>query len=300
MEKYEKLEVVGEGTYGKVYKGRDKLTGRMVALKKTRFVEDGVPPTAIREISLLRSLSHCIYVVKLLDVDASFTGSGKPVLFMVFEYANCDLRQYIDKCRRSETKLTVKSIQSFMYQLCKGITYCHSHGVLHRDLKPQNILVDQRVGLLKIADLGLGRSFTVPIKNYTQEVVTLWYRAPEVLLGTKHYSTAIDVWSLGCIFAELCNMKVLFNGDSQIQQLLKIFRLIGTPNEQLWPGVTQLNHWHEFPQWKPQDFSKIVSNLDSNGLDLISRMLQHDPARRISAKAALHHPYFDSLDRSQF
>jgi len=219
---------------------------------------------------------------------------------MVFEYADSDLKKHIDAHRHCNTKMSPRCIQSYMFQLCKGIAYCHSHAVLHRDLKPQNILVDQKRGLLKIADLGLGRACTVPIKSYTFEVVTLWYRAPEVLLGAKRYSMALDIWSLGCIFAELCNLQALFAGDSQIQQLINIFRLLGTPNEQLWPGVTQLSDWHEFPQWRPQDISKFVFNLDPNGVDLLSKMLQYDPAKRISAKEALDHPYFDSLDKSQF
>eukprot|EP01018_Ginkgo_biloba_P027257 Gb_16478 [translate_table: standard] len=257
---------------------------------------------SLKDLAYLRvkmSLRSC-WAYRLLDVEASFNDRGKPVLYMVFEYADSDLRKHIDAHCGNEKKLSRRSVQSFMYQLCKAIAYCHSHGVLHRDLKPQNILVDQKMGVLKIADLGLGRAFTVPIKSYTHEIVTLWYRAPEVLLGTTHYSTAIDIWSLGCIFAELCNMQALFPGDSQIQQLLKIFRLLGTPNEQVWPGVTQLSDWHEFPQWRPQDLSRFVFNLDLNGLDLLSRMLQYDPAKRISAKEALDHPYFDDLDRSQF
>ena len=205
MEKYEKLEKVGEGTYGKVYKAKDKETGQLVALKKTRLEmdEEGVPPTALREVSLLQLLSQSLYVVRLLCVEhVHHHKSGKPLLYLVFEYLDTDLKKYIDSHRKGPNPRPLPSslVQSFLFQLCKGVAHCHSHGVLHRDLKPQNLLLDQGKGILKIADLGLGRAFTVPLKSYTHEIVTLWYRAPEVLLGSTHYSTAVDMWSVGCIF----------------------------------------------------------------------------------------------------
>lgn len=184
--------------------------------------------------------------------------------------------------------------------MCKGVAHCHGHGVLHRDLKPQNLLVDKEKGILKIADLGLGRAFTVPLKSYTHEIVTLWYRAPEVLLGSTHYSTGVDVWSVGCIFAEMARRQALFPGDSEFQQLLHIFRLLGTPTDQHWPGVTSLRDWHVYPRWEPQNLARVVPSLGPDGVDLLSKMLKYDPADRISAKAAMDHPYFDSLDKSQF
>lgn len=219
MEKYEKIEKVGEGTYGKVYKARDKTTGQVVALKKTRLEmdEEGVPPTALREVSLLQMLSHSLYVVRLLSVEhsdsrrragkdsAAGEGPSKPVLYLVFEFLDTDLKKFIDSHRKGPAAprpLSPELVQSFLFQLCKGVAHCHSHGVLHRDLKPQNLLLDKERGILKIADLGLGRAFTVPLKSYTHEIVTLWYRAPEVLLGSTHYSTGVDMWSVGCIFGE--------------------------------------------------------------------------------------------------
>ncbi|CAL9754737.1 unnamed protein product [Musa acuminata subsp. burmannicoides] len=303
MEKYEKLEKVGEGTYGKVYKAKDKATGQLVALKKTRLQmdEEGIPPTSLREISLLQLLSRSIYIVRLLNVE-QVKKNNKPILYLVFEYVDTDLKKFIDSFRRGSNPRPIPSpvIQSFLYQLCKGVAHCHGHGVLHRDLKPQNLLVDKEKGILKIADLGLGRAFTIPLKSYTHEIVTLWYRAPEVLLGTTHYSTGVDMWSIGCIFAEMVRSQLLFPGDSELQQLLHIFRLLGTPTEEQWPGVGLLRDWHEYPQWKPQNLARAVPALEPEGVDLLSKMLQYDPANRISAKAAMEHPYFDSLDKSQF
>ncbi|KAF4351969.1 hypothetical protein CsatB_003146 [Cannabis sativa] len=307
MEKYEKLEKVGEGTYGKVYKAKDKATGQLVALKKTRLEmdEEGVPPTALREVSLLQMLSQSLYVVRLLSVehvDNRKDGRPKPVLYLVFEYLDTDLKKFIDSHRKGSNPrpLAPSLIRNFLYQLCKGVAHCHSHGVLHRDLKPQNLLLDKERGILKIADLGLGRAFTVPLKSYTHEIVTLWYRAPEVLLGSTHYSTAVDMWSVGCIFAEMVRRQALFPGDSEFQQLLHIFRLLGTPTENEWRGVTSFRDWHVYPQWQPQNLARAVPSLGADGVDLLSKMLKYDPAERISAKAALDHPYFDSLDKSQF
>ncbi|KAJ0620720.1 putative cyclin-dependent kinase CMGC-CDK-Pl family [Helianthus annuus] len=268
-DKYEKLEKVGEGTYGKVYKAKDKNTGELVALKKTRLEmdEEGIPPTALREISLLQMLSTSIYIVRLLCVQ-HIQHKGKPILYLVFEYLDTDLKKFIDSHRK--------------------------------DLKPQNLLVDKEKGILKIADLGLGRAFTVPLKSYTHEIVTLWYRAPEVLLGSAHYSTGVDMWSVGCIFAEMSRRQALFPGDSEFQQLLHIFRLLGTPTEEVWPGVSSLKDWHVYPRWEAQNLARAVPSLGPEGVDLLSKMLKYDPADRISAKHAMDHPYFDSLDRSQF
>ncbi|EFJ32755.1 hypothetical protein SELMODRAFT_230893 [Selaginella moellendorffii] len=303
MDNYVKLEKVGEGTYGKVYKARDKNTGRLVALKKTRLdmQDEGVPSTALREVALLHMLSQSLYVVRLLSVEHIDKG-GKPLLYLVFEYLDTDLKKYMDFTNRRKPfgMDHFRTIKHLMYQLCKGVSHCHSHGVMHRDLKPQNLLVDQDKGLLKIADLGLGRAFTVPLKSYTHEIVTLWYRAPEILLGASHYSVPVDMWSVGCIFGELAKRSPLFPGDSELQQLLHIFRLLGTPSEEVWPGVTKLRDWHEYPKWSPQKLELVIPGLDQQGLDLLQQMLIYDPAKRISAKAALQHSYFDDVDESQF
>jgi len=191
-------------------------------------------------------------------------------------------------------------LKSYMYQLLRSICVCHSHRVLHRDLKPQNLLIDKN-GSLKLADFGLGRAFGVPLRQYTHEVVTLWYRAPEILLGSKTYACPVDVWSLGCIFVEMATRKPLFPGDSEIDELYKIFRVLGTPTEKTWPGVTELPDFKtSFPQWKATDIRQIVPHLEESGVDLLQQMLQYEPSKRISAKKALSHPYFKDLDKSFF
>jgi cyclin-dependent kinase len=304
LNSYEKIEKIGEGTYGKVYKARDKSTNKFVALKKTRLEieEEGIPSTALREISLLQMLSESNHIVKLLSVE-HVDEIGKPVLYLVFEYLTTDLKRWMDRNGRGPNHpLSKEIIKSMTYQLIKGVAHCHKHGVMHRDLKPQNLLIEDNpsvphLSCLKVADLGLGRAFSIPIKSYTHEIVTLWYRAPEVLLGVTHYGLGVDIWSVGCIFAELLCKIPLFSGDSEIQQLLQIFKILGTPTEETWPGVGRLRDWHEFPQWKPQDFAKIFPDLENQGLDLLKRMLAFDPAKRISAKEALSHSYFNKMDK---
>ncbi|KAI3432591.1 hypothetical protein D9Q98_004139 [Chlorella vulgaris] len=301
MENYEKIEKVGEGTYGKVYKAKDLNTGKLVALKKTRLEmeEEGVPSTTLREISLLQMLSESNHIVKL-DCVEHLEENGKPCLYLVFEYLSTDLKKHMDRIGKGPAHpLAPEIVKSFMYQLLKGVAHMHKHGVMHRDLKPQNLLVDDSLEhpLLKVADLGLGRHFTIPIKAYTHEIVTLWYRAPEVLLGATHYAPAVDIWSIGCIFAEMARKQAIFPGDSELQQLLHIFKLLGTPSEEVWPGVTKLRDWHEFPQWTAQDLNRVFPTLDASGIDLMQQMLHYDPAKRVTAKDAMHHPYFDDLDR---
>nr|XP_013034677.2 cyclin-dependent kinase 3 [Anser cygnoides] len=283
---FQKVEKIGEGTYGVVYKARNKRTGQLVALKKIRLDSEteGVPSTAIREISLLKELKHP-NIVRLLDVVHS-----QKKLYLVFEYLNQDLKKYIDSSQTGEFPLSL--VKNYLFQLLQGVSFCHSHRVIHRDLKPQNLLINE-AGAIKLADFGLARAFGVPLRTYTHEVVTLWYRAPEILLGCKYYSTAVDIWSIGCIFAEMVTRKVLFPGDSEIDQLFQIFRTLGTPTEATWPGVTQLPDYKgDFPRWRRKEMKEIVPNLDRDGRDLLAQLLLYDPSKRISAKAALSHQYF--------
>jgi cyclin-dependent kinase len=289
MERYQKIEKVGEGTYGVVYKAKDLRSGQVVALKKIRLEaeDEGVPSTAIREISLLKELKDD-NVVRLLDIV-----HADQKLYLVFEFLDVDLKRYIETGNQDGKPITPPIVKKFTHQLNLGLLYCHSHRILHRDLKPQNLLIDQRDNL-KLADFGLARAFGIPMRTYTHEVVTLWYRAPEVLLGSRHYSTAVDMWSVGCILAEMAMAGIpLFPGDSEIDQIFKIFRILGTPNEEIWPTVSTLPDYKPtFPQWSSQDLGRIVTRLDEAGMDLLKRSLVYDSAKRISAKRALQHPYF--------
>lgn len=292
MERYQKLEKIGEGTYGVVYKAKDRITGMIVALKRIRLEaeDEGIPSTAIREISLLKELRHP-NIVRLYDVVHT-----ERKLTLVFEYLDQDLKKYLDVC---DGGLDSAICKSFLFQLVTGVAFCHHHRVLHRDLKPQNLLIN-REGELKLADFGLARAFGIPVRSYTHEVVTLWYRAPDVLLGSRHYSTPVDIWSIGCIFAEMVNGSPLFTGTSEETQLDTIFRLLGTPSEASFPGISELPDWREdFPNYPPpESLNKLVPALEDSGLDLLSLMLTYDPTRRITAQDARKHPYFADLPES--
>lgn len=284
---FQKIEKIGEGTYGVVYKAKEKTTGKIIALKKVRLSDDreGVPSTTIREISLLKNIKHP-NIIALHQV--VYTESK---LYLVFEYAETDLKKYLTTLRKEKKTLSKSQVRSFSYQLTSALDYCHSVGVLHRDLKPQNILITKN-NQIKLGDFGLGRSIGIPLHTLTSEVVTLWYRAPELLLGVKNYSIAVDVWSLGCIIAEFSLLKPLFPGDSEIDQIYKIFQTLGTPNELVWPGVTSLqNYQSEFPLWKEKGV-ELPGNPECQRL--VNDILIYNPLNRPSARRILAHPYFVS------
>ncbi|KAL7695087.1 cell division related protein kinase 2 cdc2-related kinase [Lotmaria passim] len=290
LDRYNRLDVLGEGTYGVVYRAVDKITGQYVALKKVRLdrSEEGIPQTALREVSILQEFDHP-NIVNLLDV---ICADGK--LYLVFEYLEEDLKKAIEKQAGGYSGMELKRL---VYQLLDGLYFCHRHRIVHRDLKPANILLSSG-SMLKLADFGLARAFQVPMHTYTHEVVTLWYRAPEILLGEKHYTPAVDMWSVGCIFAELARRKVLFRGDSEIGQLFEIFQVLGTPvdAEGSWPGVSRLPDYRDvFPKWPAKRLGQVLPELTPDAIDLLSRMLKYDPAERISAKEALQHPWFNDL-----
>lgn len=272
-----------------MYKGRNRATSALVALKEISLdSEEGTPSTAIREISLMKELDH-ENIVTLYDVIHT-----ENKLTLVFEYMDKDLKKYME-VHGQQSALDLKVVKSFMFQLLKGIMFCHDNRVLHRDLKPQNLLINNK-GELKLGDFGLARAFGIPFNTFSNEVVTLWYRAPDVLLGSRAYTTSIDIWSAGCIFAEMCTGKPLFPGTANEDQLIKIFRLMGTPNERTWPGISQYtnykNNWQIFV---PQDLRLIVPNLDSMGLNLLQSLLQMRPESRITARQALQHPWFHEI-----
>jgi len=295
MEDFVKLEKIGEGTYGVVFKGRNRKTNEIVAMKKIRLEseEEGVPSTAIREISLLKELQHP-NIVSLQDVIMQ-----ENRLYLIFEFLTMDLKKYLDTAIPAHEMMSAHLLKSYTYQLLQAILFCHQRRVLHRDLKPQNLLIDKS-GAIKVADFGLARAFGVPVRVYTHEVVTLWYRAPEILLGASKYSCPVDIWSIGCIFAEMANKRPLFRGDSEIDQLFRIFRVLKTPTDDLWPGVSALPDYKDtFPVWNTYSLpDQMKTKVDEQGLELLADMLIYDPAKRISAKKAIVHPYFDDLDKS--
>lgn len=292
MERYVKLEKngnnIGEGTYGVVYKAKDRQTNLLVAMKKVKLEneDEGIPSTTLREISTLRQLKHP-NIVELSDVIHS---DGR--LYLVFEFVDMDLKKYMESVTGP---LDPQLVRSYTQQMLLGLEFCHVRAVLHRDLKPQNILVS-RDGKLKLADFGLARAFVPPIRPFTHEVVTLWYRPPEILLGTRTYALPMDMWAVGCIMAEMITKRPLFPGDSEVDELFKIFRFLGTPTEETWPGVTSLQDWNEaFPLWPTLSLRKTIPNVCDDGLDMIQRFLVLDPRYRLSAQDALKHPYLEGL-----
>uniref|UniRef100_A0A674B9L8 Cyclin-dependent kinase 14 n=1 Tax=Salmo trutta TaxID=8032 RepID=A0A674B9L8_SALTR len=268
-----------------------EVNGKLVALKVIRLQEEeGTPFTAIREASLLKGLKHS-NIVLLHDIIHT-----KETLTLVFEYVHTDLCQYMD---RHPGGLHPDNVKLFLYQLLRGLSYIHQRYILHRDLKPQNLLISD-TGELKLADFGLARAKSVPSHTYSNEVVTLWYRPPDVLLGSTDYSTCLDMWGVGCIFIEMIQGVAAFPGMKDIQdQLERIFLVLGTPCEDTWPGV------HSLPHFKPDIFTVYSSKklrqawnklgYVDHAEELASRFLQCFPKNRLSAQAALQHEYFSHL-----
>lgn len=287
---YDITEVLGEGTYGKVRKARCRQTGEYRALKQMKLgtQEDGVPSTAIREIAILKELTH-ENIVRLIDV---FCKPGELVL--VFELLDSDLKKYM---KSLNGRLQPAVIRDFGRQLLKGIEFCHMNRIIHRDLKPQNLLIDNSLRL-KIADFGLARAFSLPVPQYTHEVITVWYRPLEILLGSKLYSVPVDLWGVGCILAEMATGSPLFAGDSEIDTAFKIFQKLGTPTEAIWPGVSELPDFKPtFPKWTHKGWANIRNThaqVGNPGVDLLDKLMRYNPRTRISAREALQHPYFTS------
>eukprot|EP00118_Oscarella_pearsei_P018552 m.190525 g.190525 ORF g.190525 m.190525 type:complete len:486 (+) comp39433_c1_seq27:274-1731(+) len=287
-ETYQKLEKLGEGTYATVFKGKSNINNMLVALKEIRLEhEEGAPCTAIREVSLLKDLKH-VNIVTLHDIIHT-----QRTLTLVFEYVERDLKQYMDDCGGM---MSMTNIRLFLYQLLRGLHYCHKRKILHRDLKPQNLLINA-IGDLKLADFGLARAKSVPSKTYSNEVVTLWYRPPDVLLGSVAYTTAIDMWGVGCIFYEMTAGRPLFPGSTVEEELNLIFKVLGTPTEDTWPGISSNVEFqsHNFREYKGNLFSKHAPRLDVDGLNLVTNLLQFENKKRTLAKEAMGHPFFTCL-----
>ncbi|XP_044043514.1 cyclin-dependent kinase 15 isoform X2 [Siniperca chuatsi] len=288
---YVSLEKLGEGAYASVYKGISRINGQLVALKVIRMkTEEGVPFTAIREASLLKGLKHANIVV-LHDIIHT-----RESLTFVFEYVT-DLAQYLTQ---HPGGLHSHNIRIFMFQLLRALCYIHSRRILHRDLKPQNLLISY-LGELKMADFGLARSKSIPSQTFSSEVVTLWYRPPDVLLGSTDYSTALDIWGAGCIFIEMLQGAPAFPGVTDVfEQLQKIWTVLGVPSEDSWPGVSRLPNYkpESLVHSEPKQFRTVwkrLNQLPYKTEDLVQRMLKGVPTDRISAQDSLQHPYFSTL-----
>uniref|UniRef100_A0A8D0ICY2 cyclin-dependent kinase n=2 Tax=Sus scrofa TaxID=9823 RepID=A0A8D0ICY2_PIG len=288
---YLNLEKLGEGSYATVYKGISRINGQLVALKVISMnAEEGVPFTAIREASLLKGLKHA-NIVLLHDIIHT-----KETLTFVFEYVHTDLAQYMSQ---HPGGLHPHNVRLFMFQLLRGLAYIHHQHVLHRDLKPQNLLISH-LGELKLADFGLARAKSIPSQTYSSEVVTLWYRPPDALLGATEYSSELDIWGAGCIFIEMFQGQPLFPGVSNIlEQLEKIWEVVGVPTEDTWPGVSKLPNYNPewFPLPKPPSLQDVWHRLGRapEAEDLASQMLKGFPRDRVSAQEALVHDYFSVL-----
>ncbi|XP_046722766.1 cyclin-dependent kinase 6 [Silurus meridionalis] len=286
---YEILAEIGAGAYGTVYKARDLVDKqRLVAVKKLKISAEqhlGIPNLMIREVALLRKTGLFDHpnVVKLLDVSASLRKTGLD-LMLVFEYIDQDLSSFLSTV--SEDGLERDKIKDVMRQLLNGLDFLHTNMIIHRDLKPSNVLLSSR-GKVKIADFGMARIYTQSIA-LTPCVVTLWYRAPEVLL-LSNYMSSVDIWSAGCIFAELFLLKPLFQGYTEVQQLQRIFEVIELPGEEDWPEESPICY---NPAWATRDAtSQLLPNLTVEENNLLIQCLAFHPTQRISAFGALDHPF---------
>ncbi|KAL7080524.1 hypothetical protein ACQ4LE_000816 [Meloidogyne hapla] len=296
LETYKKIFDLGEGTYATVYLGKSLLTGNNVALKEIRLEhEEGAPCTAIREVSLLRNLKHA-NIVTLHDI--VYTDR---MLTLVFEFVERDLREYMEEL---ESMISISNVKLFLVQLLRGLTYCHYRRILHRDLKPQNLLIN-RIGELKLADFGLARAQSVPSKTYSNEVVTLWYRPPDVLLGSTDYSTHIDMWGVGCIFYEMLVHKPMFPGSTTDEQLGLIFQKLGMPSIDIHPELCTLPNFsvmtaHNLRNPQPPKTLLQPPRITPERADLLDKLLQYDGKLRISAIDAMKHQFLECFPPKLF
>jgi cell division cycle 2-like protein len=282
------LRKIEEGVHGAVYKATDKKTGELVAIKRLKLNrKKDCSVTSLREIkALLRARHENVVSLKSIVVHKQLNDQ----VYLVMEYMDHDLTSFM---KIMDRPFSVGQVKSLMVQLLRGVGHIHDKLLIHRDLKPTNLLLNQD-GVLKIGDFGLSREYGAPEQPYTPIVVTLWYRSPELLLGAKSYGTPIDMWSVGCIFSEMLYRKPLFRGKSEISQIAEIIRILGNPNDRIWPGVSGLPLMKNF-EFAKQPFNKlrhVTFKLSDPGFTLLNRFLAYKPARRITAREALQSEYF--------
>ncbi|KAJ4462733.1 putative Cyclin-dependent kinase 7 [Paratrimastix pyriformis] len=307
MEKYKRIRLLGAGTYGVVHLCEDTTTHKMVAIKKLRAgkMKDGIDFTSIREIKLLQELKHP-NIVNLIEVIAH-----KQSLKLVFEYMDTDLENIIQD---PAIILTAAHIKSYLYMLIRGVEYLHSSWVIHRDLKPNNLFISSD-GVLKLGDFGLARTFGSPNAELSTQVITRYYRAPEVLYGARFYTGAVDMWAIGCIFAEMLLRSAprppppppapgelmacppaghpTSRGVGHRPALTDLLRP-RHPTEAQWPGMRSLPGFFEFQPRPAPPIRQLFSAASEDAIDLLSQMLRFDPAARITAAEALRHPFFSN------
>ncbi|KAL9908829.1 cyclin dependent kinase 11B pitslre isoform 1-T1 [Glossina fuscipes fuscipes] len=300
VEEFQCLNRIEEGTYGVVYRAKDKRTHEIVALKRLKMEKEkeGFPITSLREINTLLKGQH----PNIVTVREIVVGSNMDKIYIVMDYVEHDLKSLMETMKERKQSFLPAEIKCLTQQLLKAVAHLHDNWILHRDLKTSNLLLSHK-GILKVGDFGLAREYGSPLKEYTSVVVTLYYRAPELLLCSTEYSTPIDVWSVGCIFAEFLQMAPLFPGKSEVDQLNRIFKLLGTPNEKIWPGYNNLpavknmiSKNSQFAEYPVSSLRKYLGQRTSdNGVGFLQGLLTYDPRQRFTAESALKHVYFKEL-----